>query len=154
MANYKAEATAQYTAESLALRTGLPAVVDLSGADPIIKLGAVAATTNVGVSIRIKDQRAGDAAGWKALPGFGSVDQPVYTGTTFQIYYEIGAGGAGSFFFGFANLLQTVGDLVRRGARVELYSITNGNPAIVDGVGAALVSAFEGNLYWPLQGRV
>lgn len=154
MGNFKSSATAQQLLESLALRTGLAVVVDESGADPIVSVGAVAATTNVGVQIGVYDQRGGDAAGWKSLPGFGSVDQPVYTGTVFKVAYEVGA-APGAFYFGFGNLFQVVGDLVRRGATVELWEIANGNaPTIANIAGnGTLVGTFNGNLNWPLQGR-
>lgn len=147
MSNYKCEATAYQVAEAIKNRTALDTVLDLSGADPVINVGTVAAGNQCSM-IKVKDQRIGAADGWKALPGFGAVDQPVYTGTTFQIWYENNDGPA-LFHLGFDKLLQIIGDLVRRGGRVELWTSAHAAaPAFT-----TFVAAFEPNLYWPLQGR-
>ncbi len=154
MSNYKAQATAQFVATDLAIRLGLATVVDLSGTDPLVTVGNATAG-NAGATIKVLDQRAGNTTdpAWQALPGFGAVAQPVYTGTVIQLVVE-NISGVGAFPFTLANLNLTLGDLVRRGARVELWTVNSGQAPTFAGVGLALNSAFDPNLYYPLSDRV
>ena len=147
MANYKAEATAQQAASELSARVSLTATVDLSGTDPVVTLGNPAAAGG-GFLIKFLDQRGGVDAGWDALPGFGTVTQPVYTGSVIQIAFELGA--AGEIVGTFDKLLPITGDLCRRGARVEWYSVANGAPVAF----TTFQGSFDPNMYYPLQGRV
>jgi hypothetical protein len=160
MGNFKQSATAESAAEVLALRTGLTAVVDQSEsafAAPLISVGNCT-TTNAGVQIAVQAQRGtvtSTEPGWKALPGFGSVDQPVYTGTVFKLTYELGAAPL-SYYVAPALIMQVVGELVRRGGTVELWQIANGNAPTAANIAAqgTLVGTFNSNLYYPIQGRV
>lgn len=147
MANYKAEATAQQIADELAVRLSTTASVDLSGTDPVVTITSAAAGGG-GFLVKVLDQRAGVDAGFKALPGFGSVTQPVYTGTVFQIAFELGAGS--EIVATFDKLLPLTGDLCRRGARVEWYSVANAAPLAF----TTAQGVFDPNMYYPLSGRV
>jgi hypothetical protein len=154
MANYKAEATAQQIAADIANRISptLTAVVDLSGTDPVINFGNVAVAGGRAFIVKVLDQRGGVDAGWKALPGFGNVTQPVYTGTVVQIAYERALSGNWPISTSILpdDLVKIVGDLTRRGARVELWSSANTvAPAFTLQTGT-----FDPNLYYPVQGRV
>jgi hypothetical protein len=157
MANYKAQATAQYLAQDLQNRTGLTCTVDLSGADPIVNIGNPTAG-NRGAKVKVLDQRNGYAAPYVGATGAGFTDiignaQPVYTGSIFQIAVER-AGAAGTYPISTSltptQLLNVIGDLTRRGGRVELWGAANGN----DPAWTALEGAFEPNLNWSISGRV
>ena len=154
MANYKQTASAEYVAESITLRTGMAAVVDQSGTDPKITFGTATAG-NKGCTVQVYDQVQGVDNGWKALPGFGSTTQPVYTGTGARIIVEAINTGTGAFPITLGSLTQVIGDLVRRGMRVELWTVSVGQPPTPAGTGLAAVAggAFEPNLYWNPAGR-
>lgn len=156
--NYKQQATALSIAETIAFRTSYAvSAVDLSGTNPIISVGAVAATTNVGFQLSINDQRDGNTTdpAWQALPGFGAVAQPVYTGTVVRLAYEAGAAPK-AYFVDIWEVLAVAMDIARRGATVEIWEITNGNAPTIANIAAlgTLRKVFDGNLYFPLSDRV
>lgn len=155
MSNYKAQVTATVLGEALDRKTTLAVAVDVSGTDPVITVGAVAATTNVGYQIGIYDQRGGSADGWKALPGFGSVDQPVYTGTVVKIAYERGAAPK-AYFVELFEIFSIAALAAQRGATVELWEIANGNAPTLANIAAqgTLKTTFNANEFWPVSGRV
>jgi hypothetical protein len=154
MANYKAEATAQQLAIDIANRLSptLAATVDLSGTDPVVNFGTQSAGARC-FAVKVLDQRGGADGGWKALPGFGTTPQPVYTGSVIQIAYEKAASGTWPISTSILpdDLVRIVGDLTRRGARVEVFSTTANGAAPAFNT---LQGTFDPNLYWPLQGRV
>jgi hypothetical protein len=154
MSNYKAAASAAQIAQDIANRLSptLPGVVDLSGTDPIVNFGTQVAGGRC-FAVKVLDQRGGVTGDWQALPGFGSVSQTVYTGTVFQIAYEKAAAGTWPISTSITtdDLTKIIGDLTRRGGRVDLYSTTaNGSAPAWN----TLQGQFDPNLYWPLQGRV
>lgn len=155
MGNAKTFAVANFLAERLDLETSMTVTLDLSGADPLINVGTTAATTNVGYQMDVLDQRGGVDAGWDALPGFGGVQQPVYTGTVIRIAYERGAAPK-AYFVAAEELFKAIACSVSRGARVEFWEITNGNAPLIANIVAngTLKASWDGNAYWPLQGRV
>lgn len=155
MGNYKLTAAAEYIAEALDRLTTLTVTLDQSGTEPVINVGVVAATTNIGAQVGIYDQRGGTDAGWDALPGFGTVTQPVYTGTVVKIAYEL-AGAPKTYYMAMEEIFKITAVMVNRGARVELWQIANGNAPQLAQIAAngTLVAAFEPNPYNPLQGRV
>ncbi len=156
--NHKQLVTAEYVAESLDFLTSLTIVTDSSGsvnADAVlINVGAVAATTNVGAQIGVFDQRGATDAGWDALPGFGTVTQPVYTGMVFKIAYEL-AGAPKTYYMAMGEMFNIIAELVKRGAAVELWQIANGNAPTIANIAAngTLQATFHPNLYWQLSDR-
>lgn len=155
MGNYKLTASAEYIKEAIDRLTSLAVTLDQSGADPVITVGAVAAPGNVGFQVGLYDQRGGEDVGFDALPGFGSVQQPVYTGTVAKITYELGAAPK-AYFVELWEIAQVAEDLARRGATVEIWQIANGNAPTLANIAAngTLKSTFNANAYWPLSGRV
>jgi hypothetical protein len=157
MGNYKLTAAAEYIAEAIDRLTSLTVTLDQSGADPLITVGAVAATTNVGFQVGLFDQRGGVDAGWDPLPGsgFGSSQQPVYTGTVAKIAYELGAAPK-AYFVELWEIAQVAEELARRGATVEIWQIANGQAPTVANIAAqgTLKSTYNANAYYPIQGRV
>jgi phage tail sheath gpL-like len=88
MSNYKAEATARDLAVELAQRTGLPCTFDFVSGVPTLTLGLTAIARGGGATIQVQDQRGENTGGWYALPGYGSVGQPVYTTGVVKIITE------------------------------------------------------------------
>lgn len=153
MGNYRNTAAAEFVTEVLKRYTSLAVALDQSGSDPVIKVGVVAATTNIGYQINILDQRAGVDVGWDALPGFGSVTQPVYTGTVVQIVYELGAAPK-AYFVEAAELFKIAAILAARGMSVQLWEQPNGTAAgAAIGASTVLKTTFNVNDFWPLSGR-
>ena len=87
MSNYKSDATASELVSALAICTGLAASWAYVSGVPVITLGSVAAGGG-GCQIKVQDQRAESADKWNALPGFSTVDQPVYTSGVTEIWAE------------------------------------------------------------------
>jgi len=79
MSNYKAEATARELAVELSQRSGLPCTFDFVSGVPTLYLGLTTLTRGGGATIQIQDARGETSGGWFALPGYGTVAQPVYT---------------------------------------------------------------------------
>ena len=143
MANYKQVATADVLTNELAQAFGVTVTQDLSGADPILTVGTV--TTGAGgVTVKILDQLGGVDKGWDNIVG---AQQPVYTGTTYQVVYE-------------ANLtaiaVKQLPSLVpaflgKRGGRVEIWTVNSGQSANFSGAGIALKGYIDNNIYWPVS---
>lgn len=160
MNNYKVQATALDLADTIKQRTGLATVVDVTGTDYSVITVGTATTGNAGATIRVQDQRGGDATGaqqtggWNALPGsgFSNAGQPVYTGSNFQIVVE-NISGAGAFPITLAHLIKIIGECTKRGGKTELLTVNSGQNPTFAGAGLAVNSVFENNLYWPLQDR-
>lgn len=154
MGNYNNTAAAEFISELIDRYTTLAVALDQSGTDPVISVGAVAATTNIGFQVGIYDQRAGVDAGWDALPGFGTVTQPVYTGTVVKVIYELGAAPK-AYYVEMQEIFKVASILARRGATVQLWELPNGNAPKLSNIGSAsLKCEFNGNDFWPLSGRV
>ncbi len=143
MANYKQIATADVLTSELATALGVTVTQDVSGADPILTVGTVT-TGNGGVSVKILDQLGGADKGWDNIVG---AQQPVYTGTVYQVVYE-----ANLTAIAVKQLASVVpAMLAKRGGRVEIWTVNSGQSANFSGAGLALKATIENNVYWPVS---
>ncbi len=88
MSNYKTETIASELVSVLPLRTALPASWAYASGIPTVTLGLTALMAGGGATIQIKDQRNEVDAGFRALPGFNAVQQPVYTTGVAKVIVE------------------------------------------------------------------
>jgi len=143
MANYKQIATSDVLTSELAAAFSVVVTQDVTGADPILTVGTVT-TTNGGVTIKVLDQRGGVDAGWDNIVG---TQQPVYTGTTYQVVYEAHLTAIAATQF--AALVPAF--LGKRGGRVEIWTVNSGQSANFSGAGIAIKGYIDNNQYWPLS---
>jgi hypothetical protein len=165
--NFKQQVTAEYFAEAIKRSSaGVVTVTAISfqGDNVAVTLNSGNAT-NVGSAVVVfKGQRGSVSStdpGFYALPGYGTVTQPVYTTGVACVITELGATGD-LFPCGYATFNSIMADLGRRGMKIEHWAVpnTNGPSIITDfdamtgGAGATLQASFEPNASWALSDRV
>jgi hypothetical protein len=143
MANYKQIATSDVLTSELAAVLGVTVTQDVSGSDPILTVGTVT-TQGGGVSIKILDQLGGADKGWDNIVGS---QQPVYTGTTYQVVYEPHLTAIAATQF--ASIVPAL--LGKRGGKVEIWTVNSGQSANFSGAGLALKATIQNNIYWPVS---
>ncbi len=145
MANYKQIATSDVLTSELAVQLGVTVTQDVSGTDPVITVGTVT-TGNGGVTVKVLDQLGGVDKGWDNIVGS---QQPVYTGTVYQVVYEANLTAIAATQF--ASIVPAL--LAKRGGRVEVWTVNSGQSANFSGAGLALKATIENNVYWPVSDR-
>lgn len=176
--NFKQQVTAEYFAEAIkksavTLGTNAPIITSavITYADPavVVTFNAGDATSAGSAVVAFYGQRAPVTTtdpGFMALPGFGSVQQPIYTTGVAVVLTELGAGGD-LIPCGYPTLNAIFADLARRGLRIEhfatanatapntidmsTFGITSGVPTLT---GATRQATFEPNASWALSDRV
>jgi hypothetical protein len=176
--NFKQQVTAEYFAEAIKREaiTGAGAAV-VTTATVAFQGDAVVVTLNGGDAssagsavIGFVGQRGAVTTtdpGFYALPGYGTVTQPIYTTGVAVVVTEQGAAGDFPFTVGYPTFNAIMADLARRGLKIEhfvtanatapstvdfaTYTITNGVSALT---GATKQANFEPNPAWALSDRV
>ena len=143
MANYKQIATADVLVSELAAALGVTVTQDVSGTDPVLTVGSTASTAG-GVTIKVMDQLGGTDKGWDNIVGG---QQPVYTGTTYQMVYEANLAAIAATHF--VSIVPAL--LGKRGGKVEIWVVNSGESANFSGAGIALHATIENNIYWPVS---
>ena len=145
MANYKQIATSDVLVSELAAQLGVTVTQDVSGTDPVLTVGTVT-TGNGGVTVKILDQLGGVDKGWDNIVG---AQQPVYTGTVYQVVYEANLTAIAATQY--ASVVPAI--LGKRGGKVEIWTVNSGQSANFSGAGIALKATIENNVYWPVSDR-
>jgi hypothetical protein len=143
----KALDSALMLAQDIGLRLPSLAVTnsfDANG-DPLIQVGAGTAGT-ASCLIRVAPNRGSQL--FKDIVGNA---QPVYANHVIQIAIE-DISGAGAFPLGLVNQFAILGEIMKRGFKVELYKSANGTAASVTILNDAtkLIATFQ-DLWNPLQ---
>jgi hypothetical protein len=169
--NFKQQTTAEYFAEAIkreavdgnGAAVVTKAVVGSSGDFVTVTLNNGDASTVGSAVVAFGNQRGYDDSGFKALPGFGSVAQPIYTSGVALVVTEEGAAGDFPFTVGYATFNAIFADLARRGLKIEHWTIANASlPSSVDFstyTGALLTNctkkgSFEPSPGWTISDRV
>jgi hypothetical protein len=162
--NFKQQVTAEYFAEAIKRSSGgvvTTATIAFQADNVAVTLNGGLATGSGSAIVVFKGQRGTVTStdpGFNALPGFGSVAQPVYTTGVACVITELGATGD-LFPCGYATFNAIMADLGRRGMKIEHWATANATaPNTVTDydamTGATLQATFEPNAFWTLSGRV
>jgi len=161
--NFKQSVTAEYFAEAIK-RASTDVTTTAIGfqADNVAVTLNGGTVTGAGSAIVVfKGQRGTVSAtdpGFFALPGYGSVTQPVYTTGVAVVITELGATGD-LFPCGYKTFNAIMADLARRGLKIEHWATANATApnAVIDFdtmANSTLQASYEPNANWAISDRV